>query len=123
MIIENDALNMKLASDLLHAEGYQTMQAPGGRNAEALVEARRPHLILMDMWLSGRSGIEVARSLKSNPNSRPIPIIILTPSAQYESLEMFMQSGCDDYLSKPISIGHFHEKIRMHLTNSQTLPV
>lgn len=121
MIIEDDALNMKLANDLLQAEGYLTVHSYDGVDAEQLVQVHKPNLILMDIRLPGRSGLQIVHSLKSYPAMRTIPIIALTSFSAHETCDVCREYGCDDYLSKPISIHHFRETIKKHLNNVSAL--
>ena len=121
MIIEDDALNMKLATDLLQAEGYETLQVRDGGNAEQMVQTHWPNLILMDIRLPGRSGLQIAQSLKADPVMRIIPIIALTSFSGNETKDICRQYGCDDYLSKPISIQLFRETVEKHLNRLSAL--
>lgn len=115
MIIEDDALNMKLANDLLQAEGYLTVQSFDGADTEHLVQLHKPNLILMDIRLPRRSGLQIVHTLKSDPTMKAIPIIALTSFSSLETRNVCQEYGCDDYLSKPISIRQFCETVEKYL--------
>ncbi len=115
MIVEDNELNMKLFNDLLQAQGYSTVQNMDGRDISKLVRQNRPDLIIMDVQLPGVSGIELMRMLKADPEIKHIPILAVTAFAMKGDEEKIMESGCDGYLSKPISIPVFLETIAKFL--------
>ena len=115
LIVEDNELNMKLFHDLLEAHGYQTLEARNGPEAAALVAQHRPDLILMDIQLPGISGLQIARELKDNPEYAAIPVIAVTAFAMKGDEERIRAGGCEDYISKPISVAGFLEKVKRYL--------
>src|SRR5260370_2474333 len=75
LIVEDNALNLKLLTDLCEAQGYETLQAGGGLDAINLAREHLPDPILMDIQLPEASGLEVTRSLNSDPPARSIPVV------------------------------------------------
>ena len=115
MIVEDNELNMKLFNDLLQAQGYSTVQSSDGKDVINLARQSRPHLIIMDVQLPGVSGIELTRKLKADAELKTIPILAVTAFAMKGDQEKVMDSGCDDYLPKPISIPVFLETVAKYL--------
>lgn len=116
LIVEDNELNMKLFHDLLDAHGYNTVETRNGVDAVALARSQMPDLILMDIQLPGGvSGVEVTQWLKDDPALRHIPVIAITAFAMKGDEEKIRQSGCEAYLSKPISIVKFLETVRNYI--------
>lgn len=115
LIVEDNELNMKLFTDILEAHGFKTLQSRNGSDALELARAHKPDLILMDIQLPEVSGIEVTQRIKEDENLRHIPVIAITAFAMKGDEEKIRQSGCEAYLSKPISIAKFLETVRNYL--------
>jgi two-component system, cell cycle response regulator DivK len=115
LIVEDNELNMKLFSDLLEANGYNTVQTRNGLEALGLARTHRPDLILMDIQLPEVSGLQVTQWLKADEELRSIPVIAITAFAMKGDEEKIRQGGCEAYLSKPISVVKFLETVRNYL--------
>lgn len=115
MIVEDNELNMKLFNDLLEAHGYQTVTLREGSKALETAKAEKPDLILMDIQLPEISGLDLTRSLKQEEDLKNIPIIAVTAFAMKGDEDKIRESGCEGYISKPISIVSFIETIKNHL--------
>jgi two-component system, cell cycle response regulator DivK len=111
MIVEDNELNMKLFNDLLQSQGYNTVQSIDGKDVLKLARQHRPNLILMDVQLPGVSGVELTRILKADAELKLIPVVAVTAFAMKGDEEKIRESGCDGYLSKPISIPVFLETV------------
>ena len=116
LIVEDNELNMKLFHDLLDSQGYETLQTREGMQALALARAHQPDLILMDIQLPEISGLEVTKWLKDDEELNQIPVIAVTAFAMKGDEERIRQGGCEAYISKPISVMHFLETVKKHLT-------
>ena len=112
LIVEDNELNMKLFNDLLRAHGYETVQARNGLDGIELARQHMPDLILMDIQLPEVSGIDVTRWLKEDENLRAIPVVAITAFAMKGDEERIRESGCEAYLSKPISVSKFLDTVR-----------
>ncbi len=112
LIVEDNELNMKLFRDLLEAHGYHTMQTKDGMEALKLAREYKPHLILMDIQLPEVSGLEVTRWLKEDAELKAIPVIAITAFAMKGDEERIRAGGCEDYISKPISVSKFLGAVR-----------
>jgi two-component system, cell cycle response regulator DivK len=122
MIVKDNELNMKLFHDLLEAYGYRTIGARDGFEVVDLARKRRPDLILMDIQLPDVSGLEVTKWLKEDPELQAIPVVAVTAFAIDGDEERIRESGCQAYLSKPISVPKFIETIRRFLGVGQSVP-
>jgi two-component system, cell cycle response regulator DivK len=111
LVIEDNALNMKLFSAMIAAQGYDVLQAADGAGGLDLAQSQRPDLIIMDIQLPGMSGLDVAATLKASDATRAIPIIATSAFAQPGDEERILASGCDGFMAKPIAITPFLELI------------
>ena len=116
LIVEDNKLDMRLLKDILERSGYKTLQAEDGVEAINLAIASLPDLILMDIQLPEISGLEVARRLKGDDRSRHIPIVAVTAFAMEWQKREALDSGCDAYLSKPISVLGFLNTVESFLS-------
>ena len=122
MIVEDNELNMKLFHDLLEAYGYRTIGTPNGLEGPDLARKHRPDLILMDIQLPEVCGLEVTKWLKEDAELQAIPVVAVTAFAMKGDEERIRESGCEAYLSKPISVPKFIETIRHFLGIGQSMP-
>ncbi len=104
LIIEDNPKNRKLFRDVLHFNGYRTLEADCAETGLALVREHRPALVLMDIQLPNMDGREAMTILKADPSTSAIPIIATTSLAMKGDRETLLQSGFDAYLAKPINI-------------------
>jgi len=101
--------------------------ARDGQATLAAVERDMPDLILLDIMMPKRSGFEVCRILKEDPNYRDIPIVMVTALNEVGDLERARESGADDYLSKPVNKTELLSRVRnllklRYLKSTQTPP-
>lgn len=115
LIVEDNELNMKLFEDLLGAHGYDTIKTRDGGQVLDIARSQMPDLIIMDIQLPEVSGLEVTQWLKADNDLRRIPVIAVTAFAMKGDEEKIRQGGCEDYVSKPISIIDFMQVVQKHL--------
>lgn len=115
MIVEDNELNMKLFRDLVEASGYETIETRNGLMALELARSSMPSLILVDIQLPEVSGIDVIKQLKADEELRSIPIVAVTAFAMKGDEEKIRASGCEEYMSKPISVPHFITMVKQFL--------
>jgi two-component system cell cycle response regulator DivK len=107
LVVEDNAQNLMLVSDLLQASGYQVLQAKNGMQGWELAQAHCPDLILLDIQLPDVSGLEVVGWLKGDAALKSVPVIAVTAFAMKGDEEKILRSGCDGYVAKPIAIPSF----------------
>jgi two-component system, cell cycle response regulator DivK len=115
LVVEDNDLNLKLFHDLLMMKKHQVITSKEGKDAFNLAKTELPDLILMDIQLNGISGLDIIKALKQEVATSNIPIIAITAFAMKHDEMKIMQSGCDMYLSKPVSMGNFFEAVAMYL--------
>jgi two-component system cell cycle response regulator DivK len=116
LIVEDNKLHLRLLRDILVGHGYETLETDDGLEAINLAWANFPDLILMDIQLPDVSGLEVTRRLREDDRSKRIPIIAVTAHAMGWHKREALDSGCNAYLSKPISIFGFLRTVESFLS-------
>ncbi|HVC82572.1 MAG TPA: response regulator [Chloroflexota bacterium] len=101
LVVDDDELICDLVSETLNFEGFEVETAFSGEQALRMLEYARPHLILLDIMMSGINGFEVCRIILNNPATREIPIIFLTAKGQFEDELRGYEEGAFDYITKP----------------------
>ena len=107
LVVEDNELNLKLLKDLLEYQGYRVITTRLGKPALGLARQYKPDLILMDIQLPDISGMEATQRLKSDEETRDIPIIAVTAFAMSGDEAKILASGCDGYIAKPFNVADF----------------
>ncbi|ODU24348.1 MULTISPECIES: phosphate regulon transcriptional regulator PhoB [Sphingopyxis] len=103
LLIEDDEAIAELIVWHFAREGFSVRQTPDGEQALILVEERVPDIVLLDWMIESLPGIEVCRRLRRNPKSANVPIIMLTARGEEEDRIRGLETGADDYVTKPFS--------------------
>ena len=119
LIIDDNPVNIELASDLLKLHGFQMLQAKDAETGIELAKAKMPDLILMDIQLPGMDGLEATRRLKKDATTRNVPIVAITAYAMKGDEEKALKAGCIGYMPKPINTRTFPETIRNYLRKTR----
>jgi len=115
LIVEDSPQNMRLLEMVLGAKGYTLLEATDGEEGLDMAMREQPDLIIMDIQLPKMDGLEVTRKLRETPAFSHTPIIGITAYAMKGDRERVIESGCDAYLSKPISTRELPEVIAQML--------
>ena len=115
LIVDDNLDSRELVIKILKNKGLQLIEAIDGEDAIEKVAAERPDLILMDISLPKIDGHEVTRRLKSDKAFAAIPIIALTAHAMKGDMEKAMAAGCEGYITKPINVHEFYDRIKSFL--------
>lgn len=115
LIVEDNELNMKLFHDLLEAHGIETVETSDGNQVLDLAREHQPDLILMDIQLPEVSGLDVTKWLKADEELKSIPVVAVTAFAMKGDEQKIREGGCEDYISKPISVVRFLEVVDSYL--------
>ncbi len=122
LIVEDNPLNMTLFKEILELHGYLTVAAADGDSGLALARTKRPDVILMDIQLPNMSGFEVIRHLKQDPNLQSIPVVAVTAHAMVGDESTVRLAGCEEYLTKPVSIERLLEVVARYAPAGAAAP-
>ena len=112
LIVDDEELNRKLINTLLSAEGYTTICAASGQETLSTAAAANPDLILLDVMMPGMDGFETVRRLKDNERTSCIPVIMITSLEDRETKLRALQSGAEEFLTKPIDRADLIVRVR-----------
>jgi two-component system cell cycle response regulator DivK len=115
LIVEDNELNMKLFNDLLITIDCEVIQCLDPLAALNLIQVNMPNLILMDIQLPKISGLDILKWVKEDSSLSHIPIIAITAFALQEDKDKILALGCEGYMSKPISMQPFLDKVNEYL--------
>ncbi len=102
LIVDDETSILKALKDILEDEGYETLLAASGEEALAIASERPPDLVLLDIWLPGKDGVEVLRELKKfHPD---LPVIMMSGHGSIETAVSSTRHGAYDYIEKPLSL-------------------
>ena len=120
LVVEDEDDILELISFNLRKEGYGVRGVASGE--EALQEAKQqmPDLIILDLMLPGANGFDVCKSLKSDPGTKAVPVIMLTARSEEVDIVTGLELGADDYLTKPFSPRVLIARVRAILRRSKT---
>ncbi|VAW34324.1 hypothetical protein MNBD_CHLOROFLEXI01-4539 [hydrothermal vent metagenome] len=117
LCVEDNPVNMLLVSRIVEAEGHELIRAADASVAEAILSDMVPDIILLDINLPGKSGLDLARDFKADERLASIPLIATTAQVLVGDRERCLEAGCDDYLPKPMDIRKLREVLRQYLNN------
>lgn len=121
LVVEDERPLQQLLAYNLRAAGFSVLQAFDGEEALLLSEEDQPDLILLDWMLPGLSGIELCRRLRRRPATANIPIVMLTARAEEADRLRGLESGADDYVTKPFSMAELIARIRAVLRRTRPM--
>ncbi|HEX7713104.1 MAG TPA: response regulator, partial [Bacillota bacterium] len=117
-IIEDEPNIVELVKYNLDREGYRTISAGTGKKGLELVHQELPDLVILDLMLPELDGMSVCKQLRSDPQTKAIPIIILTAKSEEADRVLGLEMGADDYVTKPFSPRELIARIRAVLRRS-----
>jgi len=115
LLVEDEPAQRTVLAYNLEAEGFAVTQADNGEDAMVLVDEEEPDIIILDWMMPKVSGIEVCRRLKMRPDTRGIPIIMLSARAEEVDRIRGLETGADDYVVKPYSVLELMARARAQL--------
>lgn len=115
LVVEDEPAQREVLAYNLEAEGFAVSKAENGDDALLFVDEDQPDIIVLDWMLPGVSGIEICRRLKTRPDTREIPIIMLSARSEEVDRVRGLETGADDYVVKPYSVIELMARVRTQL--------
>lgn len=115
LVVEDEPAQREVLVYNLEAEGCRVSQAEDGEQGLLLVDEDAPDVIVLDWMLPSVSGIEVCRQLKMRPETRSIPIIMLSARSEEADKVRGLETGADDYVAKPYAVAELMARVRTQL--------
>ena len=115
LVVDDNALTLKLARLLLGMEGYQVRTAERATAALTVLETFHPRMILMDIQLPGMDGLELTRQLRADPLFDDVIILAVTAFAMAADEQKAKEAGCDGFVTKPLDTRSLPELVRAYM--------
>jgi two-component system, OmpR family, phosphate regulon response regulator PhoB len=122
LVVEDEAALVTMLRYNLEKQGFRVEEAADGQEALTLIAETRPDLVLLDWMLPAMSGLEVCRQIRRRPATRDLPVIMVTARTEDQDAVRGLNTGADDYITKPFSIDALLARIRALLRRSSVLP-
>lgn len=123
LVVEDEPAQREVLAYNLEAEGFRVCKADNGEEALLLVDEDAPDIIVLDWMLPSVSGIEICRRLKSRPETRSVPVIMLSARSEEVDRVRGLETGADDYVVKPYSVIELMARVRTQLRRTRPATV
>ena len=115
LLVDDSVTTLMMEQMVLRAQPYKIVTAKNGREAIDRAAAEKPDLILLDVVMPEMNGFEACRRIRQHPSTKATPIIMVTTRGEEQSVESGFESGCNDYITKPINGAELLTKVRGYL--------
>lgn len=115
LIVEDTRLQAEILKDILHKNGFTTAVAENGKKALELVSRKKPDLIISDVIMPVMNGYDLCKEIKKDEKTRDIPLILLTALSDPKDIALALQSGADNFITKPYQADYIIKQVRMIL--------
>jgi two-component system phosphate regulon response regulator PhoB len=112
IVIEDEKDILNVIEYNLRREGFQVHGVRNGEEGLAAVRTMNPDLVLLDLMLPGRDGLDICRTLKEDPRTRKLPIIMVTAKGEESDVVLGLGLGADDYIAKPFGVKELVARVR-----------
>ena len=123
LLVEDEGAQREVLTYNLEAEGFRVVSAETGDEAMLMVAEEGPDLMVLDWMLPNVSGIEICRRVKADPDTRHIPIIMLSARSDESDRVRGLETGADDYVVKPYSVVELMARVRTQLRRTRPAAV
>jgi DNA-binding response OmpR family regulator len=121
LVVDDDPRLLHVVAMYLSIEGYDVDTASNGEEGLRLLEQRRPDLVILDVMMPGIDGLEACRRIKSNPETRTIPVVLFTALSRTDDVENGRAAGANRFINKPFSLIGLGAVIRSFLAEDATV--
>jgi CheY-like chemotaxis protein/phosphoribosyl 1,2-cyclic phosphodiesterase len=121
LVVDDQPDMLALIGIALDEDQYSVRTAPSGPDALRMIAEHMPDLVVLDYKMIGMDGLAVVKALRAKPETRPLPVLMLTASADEATTRAGFEAGVTDYLTKPFSIPQLTARVRACLTRAQPL--
>jgi two-component system cell cycle response regulator len=115
LVVDDSAVNLKLAAAVLRSDGYRVLLATSAEQAVMMLRTTLPELVLVDVQLPGMSGLDLTRRIREESRTRQLLVVVLTASTERECEQQAYDAGCDGFISKPIDTRTLGARLRNFL--------
>jgi DNA-binding response OmpR family regulator len=115
LLVDDSVTTLMMEQMVLRGQSYQIVTAKNGREAVAAAASESPDLILLDVVMPEMNGFEACRRIRQQDASKSVPIIMVTTKGEEQNVETGFESGCTDYITKPINGTELLTKVRSYL--------
>ncbi|NLT69676.1 MAG: hybrid sensor histidine kinase/response regulator [Verrucomicrobiaceae bacterium] len=120
LVVDDELANVQVVGTMLAAFGYDLMIAQDGDQALERVKAKTPDLVLLDIFMPGKNGLEVCRDLHALPEMEDVPVIFLSADGEKSTIVKALETGGVDYITKPFNKAELIARVRSHLELKKT---
>jgi len=119
LIAEDEETIVESLSFLMEKEGYDVSVATDGQMAIAMIVRDLPDMVLLDVMMPGCDGFDVVRAVRENPQTRPVPIMMLTAKTREVDRRKGLELGVDDFVTKPFSTRDVVSRVKAMLAGDR----
>ena len=112
LLIEDEPNIIEAISFILSRDGWSVKTHSNGADAVEMVRERQPDIVILDVMLPGKSGYDILRELREDPENAALPVLMLTARGQSKDREIAERAGCDAFMTKPFSNADVLETVR-----------
>ena len=120
LIVDDEPDIVNLARMILEKEGYWVTSAPNGMEALKILDSQNLDLVLLDLVMPGKSGLEVCEIIKSQPKTKNIPVVMFTALGREVDKKLSSQAGADAHFTKPFTKQELLQVVKQHITEAKT---
>jgi CheY-like chemotaxis protein len=120
MVVDDQPFSLLQAVDLVNYDGYDSIECMDSREVIELVFKHKPDVILMDIFMPEINGLEVAKILKLQPQTKSIPIVLMSVTDEPSLWQQAQKIGVEEIIVKPLEYYYLHQKIK-HLSHQKNL--
>ncbi|NDJ36515.1 MAG: response regulator transcription factor [Chloroflexi bacterium] len=123
LVVEDEETVQQTLAYNLRQEGYEVLSASDGETALDIIRSEHPNLVILDIMLPGLDGLTLCRTVRRDPSIAQTPIIMLSARGTQGDKMVGLDSGADDYVTKPFDLGEFLARVRAVLRRAPSRPV